>query len=251
MNRFSGWSFVVPAALVMLLCSSMSASAAPFQVGQTTCGTLSKVRDQTGAVNWVVTGCPELEKAILEQQTCGDGILDMNEQCDTGPTAALDPVNCTDPLKPYCQSCHCVAQIISATPTPTPTVTPSGSPGACPFGELPPGSGNFVGGRAVTKRRFGTVGESQTYCFTVTSTAPVSVLFHFAADTGTCMWDNLTITPPPNSGIVTSSSGAGLTGGVTYRSVPNPAGTWLVTITDLSGGSCPSGTYQLYESGVQ
>jgi hypothetical protein len=236
----------------MLLCSTTSAVAAPFQVGQTTCGTLSKTRDQLGNVQWTVSGCPELEKAILEQQTCGDGILDMNEQCDTGPTAGLDPVNCTDPTKPFCQSCHCVAQIISATPTPTPTVTPSGSPGACPLGELP--SNPNLGGRGVQKRRFSTVGESQTYCFTVTSTAPVSLIFRYAADTGTCMWDSLRVTPPAGSGAVPSSSdpsGAGLTGNVTYRSVPNPAGTWILTITDLSDGNCAGGTYQLYETGVQ
>jgi hypothetical protein len=243
MNRFSGWSLCVPAALVMLQWSSLSAVAAPFQVGQTTCGTLNKVSDQFG-VHWAVNGCPELEKAILEQQTCGDGILDMNEQCDTGATSGLDPVNCTDPTKPYCQSCHCVAQIISATPTPTPTVTPSGSPGACPFGELPFDAN--LGGKGVQKRRFSSEGESQTYCYTVTSTNATAIQFKFAADTGTCMWDDLTVVPPPNSGVAAQTSAFGLTGGVTYRSVPNPAGTWLVTITDSTDTVCVGGTYRLY-----
>jgi hypothetical protein len=252
MNRFFRSSLVVPVALTMLLVGVAYVAAAPFKVGQTTCGALGKTKDTNGNVTWAVMGCPELEKALLEQRlTCGDGVVDPNEQCDTGGITKVDREHCGG-TTPFCAGdvCRCVATV-DATPTPTPgpgTPTPAFTPpptppAACPFGELPFDSG--LGGKGVQKRRFSTEGESQTYCYTVTSSSPTAIQFKFAADTGTCMWDNLTVVPPPNAGVSTQTSAFGLTGGITYRFVPNPAGTWLVTITDSTDTVCV-GTYRLY-----
>lgn len=238
MNWFSGCRSVVPAALATLLLA-VSAGAAPFVVGTTPCGELKKVSTATG-MQWQVSGCPELEKAINLQRTCGDGVVDPNEDCDTNGVSGFS-ADCKSVDKPYCDAslCRCIP-VPTGTPTPTPTPivsrTPTPLPGSCPNGELgwyPGYEGQFYGivGRL-------DVGGTLTFCHTIT--APLRQLkFSWGTQGNTCLSARLQLTPPAGSGLQPVLTDYNANSSYSYFGAP--AGTYLVQVQANPDVNCSNG----------
>lgn len=226
MKRYFGRVLALPLLVGALAVLPAPATAAPFVVGTTECGDLRKVLDGTRVV-WKLTGCPKLEDLLkVSQSTCGNGVVEAGEVCDTG-----DPFSCGTGTCVACTSCD--------TPTPTPTPTPSGS-ADCAQGELPSlARDGFEGwfGRDNVKIQDS---EVHTYCFTVNGDSDrLALSVGDRTGSSQCFVHTAEYIPPSTSGWATKTD-TGRDTSYTFfvRAGFLPKGVWRIRITADNNPNC-------------
>lgn len=245
MNRNWARVLVAPAMVGAIVIAAASAMAAPFVVGNTTCGDMRKVRNTDGSVSWKLTDCAPLED-LIAAGSCGNGKVDQGEFCDTALASSCG----TGDTCVACASCTS-----GPTPTPVPTGTPrptTSNSGECAEGTLPITSNPaFPGWRAREKVGIAP-GETHVYCVPVGTTNIVS--FNVAEESSDqCDWFRLTVTPPPSDDLrATERSDTQRDPIVTYNykvtrdNSPLPAGTWLVTVESVTRDLSCNGKYSVF-----
>lgn len=237
MKRHWGNVLVLPVALAILALGAMAALAAPFVVGNTSCGDLKKVRTETGQVIWKLTGCAPMED-LVQAGLCGNGVVDQGEICDTALAGSCGGETCVD-----CVECTSVPPTPTPYPTATPTPVPTGGSADCPEGEVPPlgriEAPDWLGVEMVPL----SPREVHTYCLTIGKDTDY-LQINVADRSGQCLWNRLTVYPPAGTRLspqenesrdtsvgysYSNLSGCALSGTCKYI----PRGTYIVKIEAL------------------
>ncbi len=247
MNRNWARVLVAPAMVGAIVIAAASAMAAPFVVGNATCGDLRKVRNTDGSVSWQLTGCAPLED-LIAAGSCGNGKVDQGEFCDTALASSCG----TGDTCVACASC-------TSGPTPTPTPAPNKTPAPtvstsqdCPEGVLPLTTREgYTGWRALTNIGL-EPGEMHVYCVPVGTTNVVN--FNAAEESpDQCDWFRLTVTPPPSTdwrAVPQSDTQRDPIVNYNYKvgrnTSPLPSGTWIVSIENVTRDLSCNGKYSIF-----